>query len=505
MTASTTSLSALPFSYSNGNPGAGASYVVFGSSSGFEASLKLSELDGNNGFVLKGIDIGDRSGDSVSGAGDMNGDDIDDIIIGAPYAGNPVSNSFFRTDTRGESYVVFGSSSGFDASLELAELNGTNGFVLNGVDAGDESGRSVSGAGDINGDGFDDIIIDAPYGGYYRESYVVFGSSSGFDASLELAELDGTNGFVLKDFGQRNRSWGSVSGAGDINGDGFDDLIIGAPLTYSNGNPRVGESYVVFGSSEFDASLNSDELDGTNGFVISGIGSWSYSGESVSGAGDINGDGLDDIIISTPYARRSSIVFGRRSGFDASLELSELDGTNGFDFTGVVGGFISVSGAGDINGDGIDDLIIGANLAGNPVFSYYYNYDLRGESYVVFGSSSGFDASLNPSELDGTNGFILSGINAGDRLGGSVSGAGDINDDGIDDLLIGTFFGESYVIFGSTTLAGLVGTEDSNTLVDFEDVNQIYGLGGSDTIAGLAGDDEIFGGDGDDVLRGRPQ
>ena len=520
----------------------GESYVVFGSSDGFNANLEFSEIDGTNGFILNGIDARDRSGRSVSGAGDINGDGFDDLIIGAPFAGDRLI--YYRgglfNDGRGESYVVFGNSNGFDASFELSELDGTNGFVLSGIDEGggfgegDRSGTSVSGAGDINGDGFDDLIIGAPDADTNSnndagESYVVFGNSNGFEASLELSELDGTNGFILNGIDANDGSGRSVSEAGDVNDDGIDDLIIGAPFS----NDGQGESYVVFGNSNgFDASFELSELDGTNGFVISGIEGGGFfsgdrSGSSVSGAGDINGDGIDDLIIGAPNADtngkdsagESYVVFGNSNGFDARFKLSELDGTNGFVLRGINGGGFfgggsgtSVSGAGDINGDGIDDLLIGAPDAETSGIR-------AGESYAVFGSSKGFEASLELSELDGTNGFILQGIDLSDNSGTSVSGAGDINGDGIDDLLIGAPYadpkrtaesypvfsdhsGESYVVFGSVPIASLVGTEDSDTLVDLDDINLISGRGGNDTIAGLAGDDQIFGGKGDDVLRG---
>ena len=120
------------------------------------ASLNLSALDGDNGFILNGIDGYDYSGQSVSGAGDINGDGFDDLIIGARGADNMAGDSY-----AGESYVVFGKSSGFSAGLDLSTLTGSNGFVLNGIDSDDDSGFSVSGAGDVNGDGFDDLIIGA--------------------------------------------------------------------------------------------------------------------------------------------------------------------------------------------------------------------------------------------------------------------------------------------------------------------------------------------------------
>jgi hypothetical protein len=160
-------------------------------------ALKLSQIDGTNGFRLDGIDDpADRSGTSVAGGGDVKGDGIDDLVIGAP------GGRYLYSSSAGASYVVFGSSAGFAASLDLAALDGANGFRLDGIDAYDQSGRSVSGAGDVNGDGIDDLIIGAPLadpGGRYEagESYVVFGSAAGFAASLDLSALDGTDGFRI--------------------------------------------------------------------------------------------------------------------------------------------------------------------------------------------------------------------------------------------------------------------------------------------------------------------
>ena len=108
----------------------GESYVVFGKEGGFAASLELSSLDGTNGFIINGIDADDLSGRSVSGAGDVNGDGFDDLLIGA-FSANPNG-----MEIAGESYVVFGKAGGFDASLELSSLDGVNGFVINGIDAG---------------------------------------------------------------------------------------------------------------------------------------------------------------------------------------------------------------------------------------------------------------------------------------------------------------------------------------------------------------------------------
>jgi hypothetical protein len=452
------------FASPNGIFEAGQSYVVFGSNSGFGASVNLSTLNGSNGFAINGIAANDVSGWSVSSAGDVNGDGFDDLIIGA-YRARPNGISY-----AGQSYVVFGSNSGFGAGLDLSTLNGSNGFAINGIAAYDESGSSVSSAGDVNGDGFDDLIIGAKYadpnGINAGQSYVVFGSNSGFSASLNLSTLNGSNGFAINGIAANDGSGFSVSSAGDVNGDGFDDLIIGAVRADPNGINYAGQSYVVFGSnSGFGADLNLWDLNGSNGFAINGIAAVDFSGSSVSSAGDVNGDGFDDLIIAASSASpngiggagQSYVVFGSNSGFAAGLDLSTLNGSNGFAINGIAandGSGFSVSSAGDVNGDGFDDLIIGAAFADPNGMSY------AGQTYVVFGSNSGFAAGLDLSTLNGSNGFAINGIAANDGSGSSVSSAGDVNGDGFDDLIIGALFadpngitnaGQSYVVFGQGT------------------------------------------------------
>ena len=174
--------------------------------------------------------------------------------------------------------MVFGKAGGFAANLNLSTLDGSNGFKLSGVAAGDYSGSSVSAAGDVNGDGFGDLIIGAygadPNGSDSGASYVVFGKAGGFAANLNLSTLDGSNGFKLSGEAAGDHSGSSVSAAGDVNGDGFGDLIIGASGADPNGS-YSGASYVVFGKAGgFAANLNLSTLDGSNGFKLNGVRGW---------------------------------------------------------------------------------------------------------------------------------------------------------------------------------------------------------------------------------------
>ncbi len=468
----------------------GSSYVVFGKASGFSAAMNLSNLDGSNGFRLDGEEEFDRSGWSVSTAGDVNGDGFDDVIIGA--AG--MVSDYYSSDSPGFSYVVFGKAAGFDATMDLSSLDGSNGFRLDGEKKYDFSGWSVSTAGDVNGDGWDDVIVGTPQADSNAHdsgsSYVVFGKAAGFDATMDLSSLDGSNGFQLDGEEELDHSGISVSNAGDMNGDGLDDVIIGAPgygqSYHGYGVYSTGFSYVIFGkASGFNATLDLSSLDGSNGFRLNGERTFDLLGETVSTAGDVNGDGLDDVIVGASDS--SYVVFGKASGFSATMNLSDLDGSNGFrlDGRGVP------STAGDVNGDGFDDVIVGA----------------LDSSYVVFGKASGFSATINLSSLDNSEGF---GLYGGDLRVSAVGTAGDVNGDGFDDLMIGSpqngadFSGSTYIIFGRSHFDEIVdfpGTPGDDNLIGTRE-GEIFDAGnGNDRMIGRGGADTFHGGKGADYIR----
>ncbi len=232
---------------------AGQAWVIFGQID-FDATFDLASLNGSNGFTVYGKNVNDWLGAFSAGtAGDINGDNVDDMLISAASLDGPAG------DSAGGAYVIFGkdtSTTGpFAAVLEVSALIGSNGFVMYGANAGDVTAYATA-AGDVNGDGYDDIINktnNADPNGLYNagQSYIVYGRPS-FGASVELAGLlaanggDGSAGYALNGFVSPDST--DIAGIGDINGDGFADVLITKQLADSNGLTDNGQVYVVYGT-----------------------------------------------------------------------------------------------------------------------------------------------------------------------------------------------------------------------------------------------------------------
>jgi hypothetical protein len=566
---------------------AGEAYVVYGKAGGFSGSLDLGSIvAGTGGFVLYGQGSYDSAGYSVASAGDLNGDGLDDILIGAFGAdgvGSP-GNPNFR-DNSGSTYVVFGKASPFAGGLALDSIAaGTGGFVIRGADPADFSGSSVASAGDLNGDGFDDLIVGAqgadaagnakPNAG---ESYVIYGGNftdepirlgnagvntltgtAGFDdligaqgndfligsggadvllgasgddrlrvSDLTFRRVDGGSGidtFALDGAGialdlsvvgpmrLRGIERIDLTGSGNnrlilnavqalalsdttnalrVDGDGQDRVLLAGGgwskgstvagyTTYTNGqaNLRIDTDIATFRtipSIDLESLANGT---GKDGFVVYGRGIFDQSGVSVASAGDINGDGFDDLIIGANFAISASsftgeysediaggeayVVFGKAGGFGPSLDLLDITrnyGADGFvilgqyegDFTGH-----TVASAGDINGDGFDDLIVTAH-GGSPSGGFLLDPlpQAAGRTFVLFGGVSGSHGAHFPPQFGLSNvahglrndgepyrGFVIKGRDAFDRSGFAAASAGDIDGDGFDDLIIGAYGGD---------------------------------------------------------------
>ncbi|TWT84610.1 Bifunctional hemolysin/adenylate cyclase precursor [Planctomycetes bacterium CA13] len=464
--------------------------------------------------TIYGVDAGDQSGFSVSNAGDVNGDGFDDLIIGAEFA----AASENAKSRAGESYVVFGTSTPA-ATIDLGNL-GAGGLTIFGADANDWSGRAVSGAGDVNGDGLDDLLVGAPGADKATgetgegESFLIFGSTS-LPGTIDLANL-GSAGVVIRGGSVGDVSGYAVSSAGDFNGDGYADLLIGAPL--ADGTVTTsdsGKAYLVYGEPLLPGTIDLDSL-GAAGLLIDLADTSDNSGQSISNAGDVNGDGRDDIIVGAPRSNgaadarnlsgESYLIFGFDQRRTTAITQSNLSfhgltifGTDADDRSGS-----AVSGAGDVNGDGFDDLLIGAPFAGS-----LSNTRLQaGESYLIFGGES-LPASIDL-QTPGAADVILYG-DTQDNHGIAVSRAGDLNGDGFDDLVVGAdgadgesdnqpSAGDVYVMFGSNSLPATIdfslpGAAGLST----------YGAVSGDRIGSTLSTAEDFNGDGfDDLVIGAP-
>ena len=255
-----------------------------------------------------GASRGDALGFSVGSGGDFNGDGIDYVLVGAPdwFVKNGI-----QSPSPDHAYIVFGSTAGFPEHSDVGDLGPSQGVVLHGTRLNDMTGYSLAFVGDLNGDGFDDVIVGAPQDSTAADragnAYVVFGAAGGFPSSVELAQLDGTHGFRIHGTGIKDYIGRSVSSAGDVNGDGYSDLLI----TSADSTRANATAYVVFGhGGVFNPDIQLSALTGSNGFALTGVpgsqfntsGLGDITGFNASSAGDINGDGYDDLILGSSRA-----------------------------------------------------------------------------------------------------------------------------------------------------------------------------------------------------------
>ena len=477
-------------------------------------STESQVLNQAQGFVIHGECAGDRSGASVSLLGDVNGDGLADLLVGA-------SGSDAALPNAGRAYVVWGKATA--GAIELSNVAaGTGGFAITGQSEGDSVGWAAAALGDLNGDGLADLIVTAQEADVSAarsnagRSYVVFGKTDG--STVDLAQVvAGTGGYVINGIGPQNFSGHSVSPLGDLDGDGLPDLLIGA-LSGDEAS-SAGRAYVLWGKTDTAAVELSDVQEARGGLAVTGYQAADRAGYSVAGVGDVNGDGMSDLLIGAPdgldaqgiKTGRAYLVFGTSSW---SFSLSRLeDDVLGFAINGESMGDqagVAVSGIGDVNGDGLADLAIGAKGSDR-------NGEDAGRVYVLWGKTTTTPLDLSQLVQSG-QGYVIEGASARDHAGVSVASAGDVNGDGLPDLLIGadgptgSDVGNAYVVWGKTdsqrvflsavaagtggfVIQGVCRGDGTGTLNGLSGGGDVNGDGLADLMVGAPGSDRGARGD----------
>lgn len=419
--------------------------------------VPLGELDGERGFQVVGAGVQDHAGVSVGHLGDVDGDGLPDFALST-------------SDDTGQVHIVLGAPGlGQKGALELAMLKRTQGFTIYGDLSGDATGQALGGGGDVNGDGFPDILLGSPYAHVGAASeqgkcYVVFGGAGiGAGGSLFVDTLDGTNGFVLEGEHPGDGLGRSVAGGGDFNGDGRADLLVGASAAQPGGIEAAGTAYVVLGSTGLGAggTLGIGSLPAGQRLSLNGSQAFGLAGWSVAFAGDFDGDGDSEALVGAPGQDASTqggaayLVFGRTSlPPSGALALGSLAGADGASFLpeafGDELGF-TVAAAGDVNADGLDDVLLGAR----------HHAAFAGAAYLILGTHA-LPGSVYPlSLLQPGDGVRLLGAGAAGNLGEALGPAGDANRDGVPDFLLGAPSfdgpgavnqGRAYLLHGSPLL-----------------------------------------------------
>ncbi|MEO0425008.1 MAG: integrin alpha, partial [Pseudomonadota bacterium] len=349
----------------------GGAYVVFGTTA-LDEDVALATLDGDDGFVVRypfpAFDS--RIGEDVDIVGDINGDNIDDLVLGAPYDG-------LFLYSRGYGHAVFGSDEGFPPQVDLFTNAGDDTFYIVSNDY--LTGQGVSALGDVNGDGIDDFAIGTSRG----NGYVVFGKGGPFGEFF--ATFDGVEGFIIEPNGDFPDDI-SLDRAGDVNGDGLDDIILSARI-----DGFTGAAYVLYGRPTFDATVDLSNLSPGAGVALVSPPACcaSLKATPVAGDFDINADGFADLLIAgartIPGAGElveAYVVYGGNA-LPAQVNLAALDGSDGFTLRTPPAQALTsvdVDGGGDLNGDGLDDLVLGTVLD-------FGGAQVARRSFVIFGRS----------------------------------------------------------------------------------------------------------------------
>lgn len=470
------------------------------------AATNLADIAPARGFKIVGAASGDGLGGGLAEIGDLNGDGRSDVAIGAPGA-----DRIGAADV-GAVYVIFGKANPAHP-FDLGTLDGSNGFKLIDSTAAASSfaGAAVGPAGDVNNDSRADFWIANGAFLSAAPAYVVFGRAS-WPALLDLATLNGSNGFKIVPSAALATSGlgNAIAGGSDINGDGIDDLVFGAPnANTTSGQTLGGRAYVVLGRTApvmppgptFPASFSPDTL-GSGTILFEGLAS-DFLGFSVDMGADFNSDGRRDLMVSaigSPENGKAYIVYGRTIG-------NPFNPVNSMPSTANFAVFGSVSGNGDgfgtpakflpdINGDGIADLGVAApdhTFAGGPTSV--------GTLYVIYGATS-LPASLNVGAMIISQGFHLDGTATQDDAAEIFSGPGDITGDGIGDLLVGVArsevgatlnAGKLYVVdgvSGTRPLAVALADVDSGALP-----GEVFQSNTANAQFGLSGAAGLFDGD----------
>jgi len=393
------------------NPNPSTLFIIYGTKTGF-TDLDVATMTSEQGFKITGLYLkGTDNTNLASISGDIDGDGISDLVIGAAGA-NAV-------------YVLYGKEGGytdFDIS-NLASISTAFKIVANGGNFG----WNVNTKADINGDKVADILIGATLASSKGVAYVIYGQKTRF-SSFNFNSLTPSQGFSIS-ASSVGYTGAAVASAGDFNGDKIDDLIVTAPGYFSS----YGGAFVVYGKTEptFSNFLVSD-ITPADGFTAQGASGLYYLGLTVSDAGDFNNDNISDILVGAWKSNSNAgfvlLAYGGKDG-PPNILTSSMTASQGLQIVGIspndnLGS--SMADLGDINGDGITDIIIGAKGFSSNA----------GALYVIYGTKDQ-PSTIDLSTLTSEQGFKISSGTAGAALGTSVKNIGDVNQDGVSDILIG--------------------------------------------------------------------